>query len=436
MITIKKKHNNIFNDIKMIKQYSSVVRFAFNRRKDSNDSLKASEIERIVKTTMNNIDSLDASWIKSAVSLAFSLNVEKKLYFGSKFQCKQSKYKKVNKYKESRFIAVDMLGSSSDSKGNRKAMLDIIDNNRIIFKPKKGVKYEINLNLSKNEKELLSLLQNQCENNLNYFNIKIDLENIWITFDEKRIIDINNKEKNIVINKIKDRILGIDLNPNYIALTINDFKDNEHKTLIHKELFCLQRLNLKVNNKNKKDYELVQIAKQIIKLALHYKVETISVENLSISSKNYNKGKNFNRLLNNNWNRNLFVNNLIKRCNLNNIKIRLVRPEYSSFIGQMKFPNEFDSVAASIEVAYRGYLLGKTLNEYNSINALVNTSLLPTQWKNMVIKNDCSYRDLYNLFKEKKLINSYRFLFDYRGYDSESYFRLKSYRSGVDMYKF
>lgn len=141
MITIKKKHNNIFNDIKMIKQYSSVVRFAFNRRKDSNDSLKASEIERIVKTTMNNIDSLDASWIKSAVSLAFSLNVEKKLYFGSKFQCKQSKYKKVNKYKESRFIAVDMLGSSSDSKGNRKAMLDIIDNNRIIFKPKKGVKY-------------------------------------------------------------------------------------------------------------------------------------------------------------------------------------------------------------------------------------------------------------------------------------------------------
>lgn len=141
-------------------------------------------------------------------------------------------------------------------------------------------------------------------------------------------------------------------------------------------------------------------------------------------------------MLNNNWNRNLFVNNLIKRCNLNNIKIRLVRPEYSSFIGQMKFPNEFDSVAASIEVAYRGYLLGKTLNEYNSINALVNTSLLPTQWKNMVIKNDCSYRDLYNLFKEKKLINSYRFLFDYRGYDSESYFRLKSYRSGVDMYKF
>jgi hypothetical protein len=78
---------------------------------------------------------------------------------------------------------------------------------------------------------------------------------------------------------------------------------------------------------------------------------------LKINSDDKNKGKKFNKLVNNLWNRNALVNNLIKRCNIFNIKLLKVKPEYSSFIGNFLYRslNLPDMVLASIELGRRAY---------------------------------------------------------------------------------
>ena len=71
-----------------------------------------------------------------------------------------------------------------------------------------------------------------------------------------------------------------------------------------------------------------------------------------MSSGDKGKGKYYNKLVNNDWNRNYFVNNLKKWLNINSIKFLMVNPFYTSFIGQVKNPGDYDSIAASKEVAY------------------------------------------------------------------------------------
>ena len=213
MITIKKKHKIQLND-KFIKQYSSVIRYTYNRIiKDG--ITKQSDLEKIVKTKMLNINELDASWIKAAVKKATELNRDKKIYFGGRNNFFKRKYNKINELDKS--IPIDIRGSSSD-KGNRKAKLNL-SNNEIIFKPSKLEHYNISLNLSRNEFKMLYQLENQCSNSQNYFNIKLDKQYIYISFDESKL---KQEQK----PQIKDRILGIDLNPNWIAFSIKDYKSN------------------------------------------------------------------------------------------------------------------------------------------------------------------------------------------------------------------
>jgi len=425
MLTIKKSHKNSFNNEKFIRQFSSVVRYCYNRIKKDNIT-KKSDLEWLVKDNMNNIDLLDASWIQEAVKKATELNQDTKLYFGSKKEFFKRKYHKTNNYDDSKLIPLDMRGSSSHKGGNRKAKLDII-NNKLIFKPNKNQHYEIDLNLSKNERNMLLKLEQQCQNKENYFNIKIDLNNVWISFDETRL------PKDEVYSFINDRVLGIDLNPNYIALSIVDYKNNK-SNIIHKELICLNKL-MESPNTNKRNYELIKVCEKIVDLTKQYKCELISLEDLNIKSKDNNKGKGYNRLVNNKWNRNLVVNNLSKRCNLLGIKLIKVKPHYSSFIGQMKYEKEFDSIAASLEVGYRGYLRNNGRNEYDSINDLCY-SYLPTRWKKMVNNASMTFKELYYLFKQNKMIDCYRFNFKYQEYGIESFFSLGSVRSMVEMYRF
>lgn len=410
MITIKKKHN-IFNDIKLIKEFSSVVRFSYNRILDG--ITKPSELEKLVKNTMNNISNLDSSWIKTAVKKSLELQTDNKLYFGGKSNFLKKKYNKVNNY--SKLISLDMRGSTSDF-GNRKAELDIT-NNLIIFKPKRGIKYEIPLNLSKGERKMLLKLENQCENKQNYFNIKIDLNFIWISFDETRL------PVDTVHEYIDNRILGIDLNPNYIALSILDNGIKE----VYKEIIDLTELNKK--DKNKKQYELSVLNKYIINLVKGFHVEYVSLEDLNIKSKDNGKGKNYNRLVNNNWNRNYFVNNLVKLLNINGMKYKFVNPFYTSFIGQIKNQLDYDSIAASKEVAYRCYLSKDKIVDY--VNNFLSSSVT-TQWKEM-LPNVNTYKDLYNYFKKSKSRNSYRFLFNSTEKEKRSYLRFKFYRSEIDL---
>lgn len=418
MITIKKQHNIELNEV-FIKQYSSVVRYSYNRIiKDG--ITKQSELEHIVKSKMLNISELDASWIKCAIKKSTELHRDKKLYFGGKKNFFRCKYKKISGLDKS--FLLEMRGSTSDNNGNRKSELNIIDNNELIFKPKKGIKQLIKLNLSKNEYKLLSKLELLCKEGKGYFNVKLDKTYVYISFDE-------NKLKEERKSQIKNRILGIDLNPNYIGFSIQDFKNKQ--TLVYKGIIDFTELN-KLST-NKKKFEIFEVVKHIVKQCIHYQVDTVSIEDLNISSMNYSQGKRYNKLLNNDWIRNSLVDNLTKWLNINNIKIIKVNPFYTSFIGQIKNERDYDSVAASIEIGYRGYMNNKGFNIKEYVNNYLS-GLVTTRWKEM-LPDINTFMDLYTHFKiKKKSKNSYRFLFTSSEKDKWSCFSMNSIKSQVVIY--
>jgi hypothetical protein len=413
VITIKKKHN--IDDerfIDLINKFNTVIRYSYNRRvKDNINNL--SDLEKIVKTKMNNIDCLDASWIKCAVKKASELQTDDKLYFGGKSKFFKRKFKRIEKINKN--SPLEMRGSCADN-GNRKAKLI---NNVFIFKPYKDLVFEIKPNLSKNERKLLTIIEEESKQGKNYFNFEINESYLWISFNEPKIYSHSF---------VKDRCLGIDLNPNWLALSIMDNGEKEQ----YKELIHLRELNK--FNKNKKQHELSLLNKRIIQLCIGYHVEMVCLEELNMKSNNKNKGKSYNKLINNDWNRNYLVNNLIKWLNINNIKHIMVNPYYTSFMGQIKNESDYDSIAASKEIALRGYLTKRTkINDY--VNNFLG-SLVTTHWKKM-LPDINTYKDLYNYFKlQKKSKNSYRFLFNEVEKQKWSCLRLNFYKSGIDLIRF
>ena len=115
----------------------------------------------------------------------------------------------------------------------------------------------------------------------------------------------------------------------------------------------------------------------------------------------------------------------------------MVNPFYTSFMGQLKNEKNYDSIAASKEIAFRGYLMIRGIKVYDYVNEYLN-GLVNTHWKEMLPTID-TYKDLYNHFKtktKKKSKYSYRFLFNDTEKLKWSYFSLKSNKSKVDLIRF
>ena len=56
----------------------------------------------------------------------------------------------------------------------------------------------------------------------------------------------------------------------------------------------------------KRKFEVIDSANFLVQKAIHYKCEIFSIEKLNMKSSNKEKGKRFNKLCNNQWNRNIF----------------------------------------------------------------------------------------------------------------------------------
>ena len=222
--------------------------------------------------------------------------------------------------------------------------------------------------------------------------------------------------------------MSIDMNPNYIGWSIIDWKSDSKFNIIKSGLISIKQLNdkelsLKGFNSeskerkyitNKRNYETIQIVKSLVNKAIYYKCQIFSIEDLNIESKDSGKGKRFNRLVNNQWNRNGFINNLEKRCNIFGIKLLKVKPEYSSFIGNFLFRslNLPDPVLSSIEISRRGY---EFYNQYViKVKNIKKNIIQPeiNQFKHLYTKsleefdlqdNWLDFIKLYYIFKKSKL---------------------------------
>ena len=155
---------------------------------------------------------------------------------------------------------------------------------------------------------------------------KLDAKYVYINIDETVI----NKYS---IQFINNRIMSIDMNPNYIGWSIIDWKSESNFNIVKTGIYSIKDLNdyqdklkLPSNDKkiiklnNKRNYGTLQISKKLIDMCLYYRCQIFSIEDLNIKSQDANKGRKFNRLVNNSWCRDKLVNNLCKRCNIFGIK--------------------------------------------------------------------------------------------------------------------
>jgi len=365
----------------------------FNR---TNDNLSETTIKHL---PINNISLLDSWFKQSCVKEATQIttaNKNTKVIFGGKKNFFNRLNNKITKdeYKILKLSPLYSIGEKSNPsvKANRKFHIEQ-DLLNITFKPNKLTKIPLKLPILKQNylKILKTLYLRQEQKNIS-ITYKIDTKYIYISFDEKELSVNPNRPYT------ENRVLSIDLNPNYIGWSIVDWLSESEFRVVKSGVYSLKYLNdiereLGLSSSDsrrkyisdKRRYEVLEICKNLVGKGLYYGVEMIGIEDLSIRGSDKGKGKMFNRLCNNNWLRNDMVNNIGKRCNIYGIRMQKVRAEYSSFVGNMVFRGLKlpDMVLSAIEIGRRAY---EYLNQY--------IKKTKDKKKNIIIPNDKFYKDL------------------------------------------
>ncbi len=387
--TIKLRYSSVnLNDIRELqKQLSISYRYAFNRAKDGLSQLQTREQVKQLQNVSN-----DAFLNHCAVTKGFSCfksaqeRNQTKVIFGSKKQLKLREKSSIskNEWKDLRLMPIYSIGESNQ-KGNRKFKLNIY-NNEIIFKLSKNQHFNLQLiDLKTNQRKLLQKLQNECELKENCFSVNLSQTHISISFEQ-------TKQETKKLNK---RYAGIDLNPNYIGLVIC-----ENNKVVYQKIYNFSQLNESDTNKLK--YEKIIACKDIHNLLVYWQVSRLCLEDLSVQSKNHNKGKTFNKLVNNKWHRQLIQEQLIKRCDISDIYVKKVNCAYSSFVGNLIYQLP-DALSAALEIARRGK--ENTTGFYPN---LISNEDLSRQWKDALNWSFSNWVELYCIFKSKNLIKEYR----------------------------
>ena len=370
-----------------LKQFSNCLHVIYNRMKEQKYSGKQL---RNLPFSLNNVNLLD-TWmientIKEAERICASEKINQRIVFGGKKNLLRRQKNLISKeeWKNIRLGQLNIVGEACKH-GNRKFRISD-DLSYILFQPAQLKRKQDTMklmlpNLKKGIKKVLMKLknlQNSCSTPISY---KLDLKYIYLTFDESKVF-----EKKIETKLKKNRVLAIDMNPNYIGWSVVDWLNERDFEVVKTGCYSFKKLNdkqfaLKLTKKqrkelkrkerlaltskakilneyfnNKRQHEILEVAKDLMNVAKSCQCELIVCESLDIKSQDRSKGKRLNRLCNSFFIRNAFVNNLNKRCNIDGIKMLKVVPQYSSFIGNflyrgLKLP---DPILASIELGRRG----------------------------------------------------------------------------------
>ena len=407
MTTIKLKIENEIDILKELRTFNNIVRLSFNRYQDG---FKEKDIRSYLKDKFTETNSWFIQCGIKVGNQLYQKHKNKNIIFGGKFNLKQYLKKLITKieFKEKRLLPITIQGEQLH-KGNRLFNFDF-DNNEIVFKLSKSNHKRINYKIPhKKIRNNLIRLQELVDNKQITITVSLTKSNIYLTFDESKILNYNFKNLN------KNRVLGIDMNPNYIGLSILEFDENDEFKILNKQVFDLSKLTQTTGKSSsdkktkylndKRHHEIIQIAHDISKLVDYWKCDKVVIEDLSIKSSDKGNGRNFNRLCNNVWNRNLFVNKLKSLSLLCNFSLVEVNPCYSSFIGNIIYGNENtpDMIASSIEIARRGYKKFEKSWFYPSIK----DERIDEQWKQTLSGFD-NWKSAFQEIKKSKV--KYRFL--------------------------
>jgi hypothetical protein len=377
MITLKLKYEASDEAKAFIRecrrQYSSALRFAYNR---VIGGWNGKRIRDAIKFELNNVglmDSYMASCAEQEASAIFksiksSDNPDAKYIFGGRGnfirRCKGLITKEA--FDDKRLSPLLVVGEANCF-ANRKFRINN-DFQSITFQINKNSHYTLNLIgiYGKRRRTLEKLYELQCAK-ATPITYKLDSEYVYLSFDETQVEHYRRD------NAIQNRVMAIDMNPNYIGWSVVDWKGEADYNVIRQGVFSVKPINdiaqqlsksktdssdpKKIYVADKRLHEAYEVSKKLIRICLHYRCEMFATEDLDIRGKDCGHGKKYNRLVNNNWCRNSLELNLQKRCNIFDIKFLKVKPNYSSFVGNFVFRhlNLPDMVLASIEIGRRGY---------------------------------------------------------------------------------
>ena len=385
--------------------YSSLVRYSFNRLKDGMSSMTKVYQDSASKFNLGSFFIVTANREAKSIISQFKYEIPK-FHFGD--------FKRVQKglITKEEFKASRNRGLASEGeiqyKGNRYFKLDL-SNFQCIYKRsrKQHINLKFNQFISKKQLAILERIHLCAENRLTPVTYKVKGEHLYITYDEA-VVEAFKQFKNLK----KNRVLGIDLNPNYIGLSVLEFFADDSFRVIHKQVFDLTELN-ENGSTGKVRFELQQINNQIIHLCNYYKCSKLVVEDLKFKKGNKFWSKKLNRLCKNKFRYSTIKQHLQTLCNTYGVEFVEVNAAYSSLVGNLVYGNETtpDMVAASIEIARRGY---KKFEKGWFHQALVSLErlkeVLGNQWKKELETNFKSWKSLFEQIKKSKL--KYRFLLD------------------------
>lgn len=347
-----------------IYDYNKVLRFTYNRLFE-NSELSTKELTESQKSMQNKPDSINSHLMNSAIFDARGLveRFNEPIIFGGKDNFIKRCQHKIDRetFQRTRLVPLSSVGESVKF-GNR--LFTIQNNSQILFKPDRQNHFMLDLiDVGRNRKqdfEKLIKLQNSKNIAITY---KLDLDYIYITFDYDKI-------KHCFYKVRQNRVMSIDMNPNSIGWSVVDWQDGDNANLVASGIFSLKPLNdlqgsISVSSgsdkskyfTNKRKHEIIEISKQLFELCKHYKCEIFAIEDLNIRHNDLHKGNKTNRLVQNQWCRNLLANQIRKRIKSSSTTLAEVQPQYSSFIGNLVFRHLQlpDEILASIEIGRRGF---------------------------------------------------------------------------------
>ena len=369
MITLKIKYTTTEDGLNLIKeyrkQYSSVLHFAYNRRYEG---ISEKDIEHQI-SLLNNIPLVKSYLKRCAVKNATQLIKDgdnKQLIFGGKknfiARCKGKITK--NEFLNKRLSKLFIIGEANQH-GNRMVVIND-DLESFTFKP--TMKDKIVLSIAgryKRYKLILNKLYHLQKDKQISITYELDNEYIYLIYDETLLNQF------VDYKPIKNRIFAIDSNPNYVGWSVVDWQSSSKFEVVKSGVISIKDINdidfglkgksseskERIYINNKRIFEIYEISKLLVNTAKYYRCEVFGLEELIIKSKDTDKGKYFNKLVNNVWNKNKLVSNIKKRCNVYNIKVIVAKPNYSSFVGNFLFRdlNLPDMVLATIEIGRRCY---------------------------------------------------------------------------------
>lgn len=419
------------------RKYGNVARWAYNR---ALDGMGKFEIFALLNK-LNNVDELDLSWKREAVKDGYG-----------KAQAAIAKAKKEAKDNDGEYVRPSAIfggrkhfyerlrgritreefllgrkqfpvtceGSKADNRGNRKFKFDPVTLTGTVMTDRGKIPFSC-FPTSRGNMRLLLDLQERVMRGECGMTCRITPEYFYVVFDVEKS-DVEEKYA-------PDRrvTLGIDMNPNYIGLSVTD-----GESVLLRRAYDLT----KIKGNNKRKYELTQIVLSIKGICRRYRVSAVGYEELTIPASDKGKGRRFNRQVNNEWCRDYFVSSLRKHMALVGCRCYEIAPQYSSFIGCMMHPEETDSVAASMEInrrlrKYISMFVDRTEPQGSVVFPEVPADCL-NRWKEegSPLAGTTDWRDAWQRTKERKL--SYRLLYpDFVERNQVAVSRLKSWKSRV-----